>query len=294
MPLSDAVTASLTGQDFRREVLVSGKLGIIAGKGVYPLELAKAAREAGVREIAVAAFTGETRAEVAESVDHVEWMRVGQLGRLIRFFNKFGMRHVMMAGQITPGNLFTLRPDLKALLVLGRLKRRNAESIFGAVADELAAAGIVLIEATTFLESELAPQGVFAGPVPSRRVLEDMAFGMEMAREISRLDIGQTVVVRHGTVLAVEGFDGTDATIRRGGALGGGKAVVVKVSKPAQDFRFDVPVVGAHTIEVCAESGVVGLAVEVGRTLLLERQSVMQLARERKITLYGASHGKKA
>lgn len=277
-------------EESKCSILVAGKLGLIAGSGSYPVILAKAARTAGVQEIVAASFVGETREEVSALADQVEWMRVGQLGRLIKFFKEHGVRNAIMAGQIAPGNLFDLRPDLKALLILGKLKRRNAESIFGAIADELASGGIVLADATTFLEDELAGLGAIAGPTPSQRILDDIAFGMEIAREISRLDIGQTVVVRNGTVLAVEGFDGTDATIRRGGELGRGKAIVVKVSKKDQDFRFDVPVVGQRTIEICAESGVTALAVEAGRTLLLERETVIQLARQHKIALYGTSY----
>lgn len=271
-------------------VVAAGKLGIIAGSGVYPLELCRAARSAGVASLAIAAFEGETRKDIAQLADHIEWMRVGQLTRLVKFFGTHRTEYAVMAGQIAPGNLFELRPDWRALLLLGRLKRRNAESIFGAIADELAASGVQLIDARTFLEDDLASEGVLAGGSVSRRELEDIRFGMEIAREISRLDIGQTVVVRHGTVLAVEGFDGTNETIRRGGALGRGKAVVVKVSKPAQDFRFDVPVVGERTIEVCRDAGVRVLAVEAERTLLLERDKIERLALEFGIALYGVSH----
>ncbi len=157
-----------------------------------------------------------------------------------------------MAGQIAPKNLFDLRPDWKALLLLARVKRRNAETLFSAIAEELARAGVELLPAYTFLEDLLAAEGLIAGRALSRREEADVAFGFEIAREVSRLDIGQTVVVKNGTVLAVEAFEGTDAAMKRGGALGRKGAIVVKVAKPNQDMRFDVPVIGAATVEVAA------------------------------------------
>lgn len=262
-------------------------LGIIAGNGIYPFALAKAARAAGVRRIVVAAFENETDPELATLVDEVEWMRVGQLGRLVKAFSSRKVEQVIMAGQIAPGNLFDLRPDLKAFFVLAKLRERNAESIFGAIGDELAKEGVHLLPATTFMEEHLAGAGVFAGPRISRREQEDVAYGFGIAKEVSRLDIGQTVVVKNGTVLAVEGFDGTNATIRRGGQLGKGDSVVVKVSKPNQDFRFDVPVIGPATLEAAAEAQIRVIAVEAGRTLVMERERLDAMAAQLKISLYG-------
>src|SRR5947207_10494816 len=152
-------------------------LGIIAGNGVYPRQLADAARKAGVNKIVAAAFTGETDPALAQHVDLIEWMRVGQLGRLLKFFREQKVHHAIMAGQIAPKNLFDLHPDWKALLLLGRLKQRNAESIFAAIADELAAIEIDLLPATTFLEDSLAPAGLVAGPKLSHREKEDVDFG---------------------------------------------------------------------------------------------------------------------
>ena len=262
-------------------------LGIIAGNGVYPFALAKAARAAGVQRIVAAAFENETDPQLAELVDEIEWMRVGQLGRMIKTFSSRKVEQVIMAGQIAPGNLFDLRPDLKAFLVLAKLRERNAESIFGAIGGELAKAGVHLLPATTFMEEHLAGPGVFAGPRLSRNEQNDVRFGFGIAKEVSRLDIGQTVVVKGGTVLAVEGFDGTNATIARGGKLGKGGAVVVKVSKPNQDFRFDVPVVGPATLETAAEAQIRVIAVEAGRTLLMERERLAEMAAQLKISLYG-------
>jgi DUF1009 family protein len=262
-------------------------LGIIAGSGLYPLLLANAARAAGVKKIVAAAFIGETDAKLSERVDAIEWMRVGQLGRLLNCFKSAGVREAIMAGQISPRNLFDLRPDVRGLVLLAKLKRRNAESIFGAIADELAATGVTLLSAATFLEKDLARDGLIAGKSLSRRQQADVRYGFEVAKEISRLDIGQTVVVKDGTVLAVEAFDGSNETIRRGGALAAKDAVVVKVSKPDQDMRFDVPVIGAETIRVAAEAHVAVIAAEAGRTLLLDRDAVIDAANRAGISLFG-------
>jgi len=251
-------------------------LGIIAGNGVYPRLLADAARRAGVKRIVAAAFTDETDERLADKVDEMQWMRVGQLGKLISFFRNTDVSNAIMAGQIAPKNLFDLRPDWKTLLLLARLKRRNAESIFAAIGDELGRAGITLLPATSYLEDCLAPAALIAGRKLSRREEEDVAFGFEIAREVSRLDIGQTVIVKNGTVLAVEGFEGTNDAIKRGGRLGGKNAIMVKVAKPSQDMRFDVPVIGVATIEVAAEAQLRVIAIEAGRTLLLEKEALLE------------------
>ena len=262
-------------------------LGIIAGNGIYPFLIATAARQKGVTSIHVAAFENETQPELADHADSIEWMRVGQLSRLLKYFEKAGVRQAIMAGQIAPKNLFDLRPDFRVLTILSTLKRRNAETLFGAVGDELAKFGIHLLPATTYLEDSLASEGLIAGPKPRRRFIEDIEFGFEIAKELSRLDIGQTVVVRNGTVLAVEAFEGTDEAIQRGARLGKGGAIVVKVAKPNQDFRFDVPVIGCQTLEVASAAGAKVVAVEAGRTLLLDKGAVKALAEERQVTIYG-------
>ena len=262
-------------------------LFLIAGNGSYPRLAARGAREAGVRRIVAAAFEGETDPSLANFTDELHWMRVGQLGRMLDSAKTSGATASMMAGQIAPGNLFDLRPDFKALLLLAKLRERNAETLFGAIAGELEKIGVPLLLATTFLEKHLAPEGLIAGPSPKERLIDDIAYGLGIAKEVSRLDIGQTVVVRNGTVLAVEGFDGTDATIRRGGELGKGKAVVVKVSKPRQDMRFDVPVVGPRTLEAAAAAGVTAIAMEAGRTLLLDADHLRDFASTHRITLWG-------
>ena len=253
-------------------------LGIIAGNGVYPQLVADAARKAGVNKIVAAAFTDETDPVLQQQVDVLEWMRVGQLGRLLKFFRGQGIHHAIMAGQIAPKNLFDLRPDLKALMLLGKLKQRNAESIFAAVADELAKIEVDLLPATTFLEDSLARPGLIAGLKLSPRQQQDVELGWNVAKEIARLDIGQTIVVKNGTIVAVEALEGTNEAIKRGGTLAREGAVMVKASKPNQDMRFDVPVIGVETVRIAAESGVRVIAVEAGKTLLLERDAIIALA----------------
>jgi hypothetical protein len=260
-------------------------LGIIAGNGVYPRLLADSARKAGVGKIVAAAFTGETDPTVAESVDLIQWMRVGQLNRLLKFFRDQKVHQAIMAGQIAPKNLFDLRPDGKAMLLLAKLKERNAESIFVAIADELAKIDIDLLPATTFLEDSIAPSGLIAGQNLSRREEQDVELGRKIAKEIARLDIGQAVIVKSGTIVAVEAFEGTNETIKRAGALVGKGAVLIKVAKPNQDMRFDVPVIGVETIRVAAEAKLRVIAIEAGRTLLLERDEIVELAGRSKISL---------
>ena len=253
-------------------------LGIIAGNGVYPRLLADGARRAGVEKIVAAAFTDETDPVLERHVNVLEWMRVGQLGRLLKFFRSQDIHHAIMAGQIAPKNLFDLRPDLKALMLLGKLKERNAESIFAAIADELAKIDVDLLPATTFLEDSLAQPGVIAGPKLSPREEHDVELGWNVGKEIARLDIGQTIVIKNGTIVAVEALEGTNEAIKRGGTHAREGAVMVKVSKPNQDMRFDVPVIGVETVRIAAESGVRVIAVEAGKTLLLERDAVIALA----------------
>jgi UDP-2,3-diacylglucosamine hydrolase len=236
-------------------------------------------------KIVAAAFTGETDPVVEKHVDLLEWMRVGQLGRLLKFFRAQEIHHAIMAGQIAPKNLFDLRPDWKALMLLGKLKQRNAESIFAAIADELAKIDVDLLPATTFLEDSLAQAGLIAGSKLSRREEEDVDLGWKVAKEIGRLDIGQTVIVKNGTIVAVEAFEGTNETINRGGALARKDAVMVKVAKPNQDLRFDVPVIGVETVRIAADAKLRVVAIEAGKTLLLERDAMVDLAKREKISI---------
>ena len=266
-------------------------IGIIAGSGVYPETFIAAARRMspGVK-IVVAAFQDETKPALADQADAIDWFRVAQLGKVIKFFKREQVSEVVMMGQIAPKNLFNLRPDLRALMILARVKERNAETLFGAIADELGKEGMVVLPATTFLEDHLPGPGHVCGPAFKKRQLTDAEFGFRIAKQTSALDIGQSVVVRHGTVLAVEAFEGTNVCIRRGGELGRGKDVMlVKVSKPNQDFRFDVPVIGPQTIENCASAGVSGITIEAGKTLLLEKAEVEDLCQRHQIGIHAVA-----
>jgi DUF1009 family protein len=249
----------------------------------------ESARASGVKKISVAAFEGETPESTSATADEVHWLRVGQLGKLLEAARKSGARHAMMAGQLAPANLFDLRPDFRALILLAKLRRRNAETLFGEIANQLASIGLELLSAMTFLDEHVAGTGQMAGPNLRRRDIDDIQFGFDVAKEISRLDIGQSVVVKSGTVLAVEAFEGTNDCIRRGGSLGGNGAILVKVTKPNQDMRFDVPVIGERTIEVAREAKIKAIACEANRTLLLDRPVVCRAAQHAGVTLYGIS-----
>ena len=261
-------------------------LGIIAGNRSLPLLFAQQARTAGVRLVAVA-FEGETDPALAALVDEIVWLRVGQLGKMISAFTERGVKECVMVGQIAPKNLFDLRPDLRAMGLLLRLKEKNAHTIFGAIADELKKDGVELVPATPWLQPLMLGGDFALGPKLSAEQRADVEFGFHIAKEISRLEIGQTVVVKNGTVLAVEGFEGTDKALVRGGDLAGkdGGAVAVKVAKLNHDMRFDIPCIGAQTLQTCAASGISVLALEAGKTLLLDAEAVKQAATKQKVSL---------
>jgi DUF1009 family protein len=261
-------------------------IGIIAGNRSLPLAFAEQARAQGVKRIVAIAFENETNPALAQKVDDLVWLKVGQLSKMIAALKERGVAQCVMLGQIAPRNLFDVRPDFRALAMLMKVKEKNAHSIFGALADELKKEGITLIEPTPWLQPLMPPAGFSVGPRLSDAQRQDIAFGFRIAKEISRLEIGQMVVVKDGTVLAVEGFEGTDPCLRRGGELAGRKgAVAVKVAKEKHDLRFDIPCMGAQTLETCAAAGVSTLVFEAGRTLLLERERVETLAKKHKITL---------
>jgi len=261
-------------------------LGLIAGNRSLPILLARQAKAAGVKRLVAVGFEGETDPALARCVDEMAWVRVGQLERLIRALRERGVRHCVMAGQIAPKRLYEGRPDLRALALLMRLKERNAHTIFGAVIEELRQEGIEVLAATPWLRPLMKGAGYRLGPDPTPEQWEDVSFGYRMAREIARLDIGQLVVVKQGTVLAVEAFEGTDRCLLRGGELAGpgGGAVAVKVAKEGHDMRFDIPCVGPATLETCAQAGVAVFAFEAGRSLVLEEETCGELARRHKIS----------
>lgn len=262
-------------------------LGLIAGALSLPLILAGEARKAGVQRLVAAAIEKETDPHLEDLVDEIEWFHVGQLGRLVEMFKRHGVTQYVMAGRIAPKNLFDLRPDLRALKLLSSLRKKNAHSIFGGVAEELSKDGLTLIKATPWLQSVMPQKGFKLGPELNTIQQSDIEYGLSIAKETSKMEIGQLVVVKEGTVLAVEGFEGTDQCLRRGGQLAGkkGGAIAVKVAKENHDLRFDIPCLGERTLEVCASVGIQVIAFEAGRTLLLDREAVEALAQRHKITV---------
>jgi len=262
-------------------------LGLIAGNRTLPLLFARQARRAGVKRLVAIAFEGETDPTIASLVDELVWVKVGQLSRMIAGFTDRNVRQCVMLGQIAPKHLYDIRPDLRAMGVLFRLKERNAHSIFGAIANELKKDGVELIEATPWLKPLMPGPDFRLGRKLTDEQRADVEFGFGIAKEISRLEIGQMVVVKEGTVLAVEGFEGTDRCLARGGELAGkdGGAVAVKVAKLNHDMRFDVPCLGPQTLETCARAGVAVLAFESSRSLLLEQDVCASLADRNKIAI---------
>ncbi len=254
------------------------ELGIIAGRGVYPRVLAESARAQGVERLCVVAFKKETDRIIERYADEVRWIHLGQLGAMLDAFRESGVKQVVMAGQITPTHLFQIRMDKPMRTLLGRLKERNAHTIFSAVGDELRAIGIELSEASLFMESAMPEPGLLAGRLPNEREQADIELGLRVAKTTSGLEVGQTVVVKEGTILAVEAFEGTDETIERAGRLGGPGAVIVKVAKQGHDMRFDIPVIGERTLKKLKKAKASVLALEARRTILLDKDAVVDKA----------------
>ena len=263
-------------------------LALIAGQGVYPQLVARSARKAGI-PLRLIAFEGETAPELVESFPEAErhTVHVGQVGKTLKLLERFGAGYALMAGQVTPRRLFDgLRPDLKAAQILLSLKRRNAETIFGAVAKEIEALGIRLLDARAFLDDQLAEPGCMTGgkfPIDQ----EYLDHGIHIAKESARLDIGQGCVVRKGTVLAVEAFEGTDEMLRRAGGLKADETLFVKTVKARQDFRFDVPCFGMRTLETMHAAGLHAAALEARGVLILDKAAVVEKATSWKIALLG-------
>jgi len=269
------------------------KLGLIAGNGKFPLIFAEQAKRAGVSVVAVA-HRGETPKAIEGMVDALTWVYVGELGKVIRAFHHAGIREAVMAGGIQKVRLFSnFRPDLRGAAFLARVRSREDDQLLRAVAEELEREGIRILESTLFLSELLPSEGVLTRRPPTTEQWEDIRIGLETAKELGRLGIGQTVVVKNRVVLAVEAVEGTDAAIRRGGSLGKGGFVVVKVSKPQQDLRFDVPAVGVDTVELLHELKGAVLAVEAGKTILLEKEDLLKEANRRGIVVVAVSGEKK-
>jgi DUF1009 family protein len=262
-------------------------IGIIAGNRSLPLVFARQARDLGMKRIVAVAFEGETDPALAGLVDEIVWLRVGQLSKMIQAFVKRGIKQCIMAGQIAPKNLYEVRPDLRAIGVLLRLKEKNAHTVFGAIAEELAKDGVELVAATPWLEPLMPGIDFKLGPNLPENLRPDVEFGFGIAKTIARMEIGQTVVVKQGTVLAVEAFEGTDKCLARGGEMSGleGGAVAVKVAKEKHDLRFDIPCIGPSTIEVCTAARLSALAFEAGKSLMLEQEVCAKLAQKHKISI---------
>ena len=267
--------------------MVTNKIGIIAGGGQFPLLFAQAAQAAG-REVHVIAHRGETDPKLVDLAESCCWVKLGQLGKIIKFFKKERVSETAFLGTITKTRIFKeVWPDLKGLSLWNKIDTKHDDAILRAIAGVLEEEGIRVLESTLYLQELLFPEGVLTKKKPTPTQLEDIQFGWRMARSVGRLDIGQCVVVRDRTVLAVEAIEGTDAAIKRGGALGQGKAVVVKVKKPGQDFRFDLPAIGATTIESMHSVNASVLAVEAGQSLLFDQKAVIESANRAGIVVVG-------
>ena len=267
------------------------KFGLIAGNGKFPFMVLEGARQSGA-QVAVAAIREETDPQIEQLADVLTWVGIGQLGRMIRFFKDEGVEKAIMAGQVKHVQIFSRAvPDARMLKVLLRLPRRNTDSLIGAIASELQSEGIELIDSTFFLQDYLPKTGSLTRRQPDSREREDIEYGLEIAREIARLDLGQTIVVRAKACVAIEAMEGTDETIRRAGTLAAGRLTVVKIAKPDQDMRFDVPVVGVPTIEAMLSAGATCLCITAGKTLMFDRDEMIRLANEKKVAIVAVEAG---
>ena len=281
------------------------RYGLIAGNGRFPFLVLEGARRAGA-SMAVAAIREETDPEIERAAEGAEgsvvWVGIGQLSKMIRFFKQEGVQEAIMAGQVKHVQIFSSAvPDARMLKMILKLPRRNTDALIGAVAGELEREGIKLIDSTYFLQDQLPSPGALTKRKPDQREEADIAYGLEIARGIARLDLGQTIVVRAGACVAIEAMEGTDATIRRAGEVIWGSRqktlrkrtgvfsraglTVVKIAKPDQDMRFDVPVVGVPTIESMIAAGASCLCLTAGKTLMFDREAMIALANENKITI---------
>ena len=262
--------------------------GLIAGNGQFPFLVVEGAKKAGAK-IVVVAIKEETDPKINDAADFVQWVSIGQLGKMIDFFKKNGVEKAIMAGQVKHVQIFSgTVPDLRMLKMLWNLPKRNTDSLIGGVANEMAKEGIELIDSTFFMADHLAPQGPITKRSPNDIEKENIEYGLHIAAEIARLDLGQTIVVRAKACVAIEAMEGTDATIRRAGELANGKLTVVKVAKPDQDMRFDVPVIGVPTIENMIAAGATCISITAGKTLIFDRAETIALANKHKISIVGS------
>jgi DUF1009 family protein len=262
------------------------KYGLIAGNGRFPFMVLDSARERKI-EMVVAAIKEETFPEIDDCGYPVHWLGLGQLGKLIRVFQQAGVSKVIMAGQVKHVQIFgSSLPDLTMIKLLASLKHKSTDALIGAVARVLEESGIELLDSTEFLKPHMAPEGTLTKRGLNPHEQADMEFGRPVAHKVALMDIGQTIVVRDRAVVAVEAMEGTDATIQRAGALAGGKDLtIIKVSKPKQDMRFDVPVIGPSTIRNMIDAGATALVLDAGRTLLVDRRQLVEMADARGVAV---------
>ncbi|QQS34248.1 MAG: UDP-2,3-diacylglucosamine diphosphatase LpxI [Acidobacteriota bacterium] len=266
------------------------RYGLIAGNGRFPFLVIDGARRAG-EELSVVAIKEETDPEIEKAADEVLWVGIGQLGKMISHFKKRGVEKAIMAGQVKHVQIFSgSLPDLRMVKMLWNLPRRNTDALIGGVANEMAKEGIELIDSTYFIQDHLASEGAITRRKPSKDEAENIEYGLHIATELGRLDLGQTVVLRAKACVAIEAMEGTDAVIRRAGELAKGKLTVVKVAKPDQDMRFDVPVVGPPTIENMIAAGATCLSFTAGKTLIFDREEMIGLAEKNGICIVGTGN----
>jgi DUF1009 family protein len=263
--------------------------GLIAGNGRFPFLVLDGARDRGV-ELCVVAIKEETDRDIEQAASDVTWVGIGQLGKMISCFKDRGVTKAVMAGQVKHVQIFSgAIPDVRMVKMLWNLPRRNTDALIGGVASELAKEGIELIDSTYFVPDHLAGEGTLTKRQPNELEAENIKYGLNIADEIARLDLGQTIVIRSKACVAIEAMEGTDATIRRAGELANGKLTVVKVAKPDQDMRFDVPVVGVPTIRTMIDAGATCLSVTSGKTLMFDREEMIALANANKICVVGTA-----
>jgi len=266
-------------------IVTDEKIGLIAGNGQFPILFSRIAAKKGF-QVYTAAYVNEADETLSQLSNKIQWLHLGQVKRLIRFFKQNRIHRAVMLGGVRKTKLFTdVKPDMKAIAIIAGMRHTHDDAIMRAFADSLEKEGIKIEPSTFLLPELLATKGIWSKRKPSRSEKKDIALGFSIAREIGRLDIGQSVVVGGGSILAVEAIDGTDATIERGGRLGDGESVLVKICKPNQDFRFDVPSVGVNTIETMNRSDVRTVAIEAQKTLVFDREEMVAKADEYNISI---------
>ena len=260
-------------------------MGLIAGSGQFPLLVSKTAKAKGYAVFA-AAYIGEADVRLEEQVDAVRWIHLGQIKRLLQFFRSHQVSEAVIAGGVTKTKMFSdVKPDIKAITLMLKVKNTHDDHMLTFFADWLGREGVTVREATFLMPELLAPEGCWTRRKPSKAESSDIDLGWKLAKEIGRLDIGQCLVIGGGSVLAVEAIDGTDATIARGGKLGNGTAVVIKICKPNQDRRFDMPAVGTQTIKTMIDAGATALALEAGKTIAFDRVEMISMAERADIAI---------